>query len=642
MNIEDLPKVVYAILFQYLGRDDLKNLRLENINSQEANIAIKELTQSLLANAEAKALQKRIDEEAQRIAEARITSGESEMNWVEKTTEALESKLRSMMGVNTQSQYSFQRMVALARATDEGTEAIAAYQKRLDELAEKYPELNREIREATTVLDDLNTGGLQPASDEMAKLIDQITLAQSKLTDELIKIRQQRHDDELSADDKEIARIQDKYDKQFAIVDENEKQLNEIIASASAEQRKQAEEELRTLKANRAEIYALMNEEILAKQDEFFQRDLKKLKANHEKVELELMDEREKQILKIEDHYKELINLEGIHQDQIIELEERKNQAIAALRQKDTQILEKKLQEQFRTFQEFYNLAADVLHAHFELQDNKRNIEMDRFNDEQNRKKQGLQNRLDSELISQEEYDAEIQRMEREKAELDKKNRIEAFKREQSMRIVQTLINTAAAVMRAFAEGGLAGSIVAAVAGATQMGLIKAQKPPEFRDGGKLEKGVSHNHPSGGMPVIDPTTGNTEALLEAGEWIVNKRSSAVNDDILRWMKSNPGKRIPQLSNAIPRMDVNSAQSVVRMDKGGVFERMRPSVSVSPRPGDNMSHNFDALLAAVRELIEQSKLTRAELAKLKLTFNITDFEEIEEDKVNLETLNKFFS
>lgn len=108
-------------------------------------------------------------------------------------------------------------------------------------------------------------------------------------------------------------------------------------------------------------------------------------------------------------------------------------------------------------------------------------------------------------------------------------------KRQQVLSIAEAVISTAVAVTNALAVKpyplGVALSISAGVLGAAQVGLIASQK---FADGGILE-GPDHSH--GG---IKGTGRFSNIEVEGGEFIVNKRATALYRPLLESINSGKG------------------------------------------------------------------------------------------------------
>lgn len=122
-----------------------------------------------------------------------------------------------------------------------------------------------------------------------------------------------------------------------------------------------------------------------------------------------------------------------------------------------------------------------------------------------------LQRQIDNEK-------AALQQSQQQKADAEK----QAAKEHQRIALIQTIINTAMAVMNAYASPpfGLAKAIMAGIAGAAQIGIIAAQA---FADGGKVLSGEKiRNKPNIRMRNGD----NVLATVRTGEVILNERQQA--------------------------------------------------------------------------------------------------------------------
>lgn len=147
--------------------------------------------------------------------------------------------------------------------------------------------------------------------------------------------------------------------------------------------------------------------------------------------------------------------------------------------------------------------------------------ELQEYEEANDAKKESLKARLDQGLISQEQYDKEVERMdkdlEKKKAEAD----LKAAKRQKAISIMEAAINTAAAIMKIWAEvpkedfgaSTIALTAVTAAIGAAQIAAISAQPLPKASRGALLH---GPSHANGGIPI--------EA--EGGEAIINKRATA--------------------------------------------------------------------------------------------------------------------
>lgn len=132
------------------------------------------------------------------------------------------------------------------------------------------------------------------------------------------------------------------------------------------------------------------------------------------------------------------------------------------------------------------------------------------------RQKEILQSRLDSGLISQEEYEAEVTKLDEEldkkTAEIERKAAI----RDRIMKTFSVITSTAAAIMMTYAKlgfpAGLPGAIFLGALGAAQLATIAAAPLPKAARG-RLITGRTHAQ---GGEVIE---------AEAGEAIINRRAT---------------------------------------------------------------------------------------------------------------------
>ena len=132
------------------------------------------------------------------------------------------------------------------------------------------------------------------------------------------------------------------------------------------------------------------------------------------------------------------------------------------------------------------------------------------------RQKEILQSRLDSGIISQEEYEAEVTKLDEEldkkTAEIERKAAI----RDRIMKTFSVITSTAAAIMMTYAKlgwpAGIPGAIFLGALGAAQLATIAAAPLPKAARG-RLITGRTHTQ---GGEVIE---------AEAGEAIINRRAT---------------------------------------------------------------------------------------------------------------------
>lgn len=156
---------------------------------------------------------------------------------------------------------------------------------------------------------------------------------------------------------------------------------------------------------------------------------------------------------------------------------------------------------------------------------------------------------LNAEKLAREAAYAEEKRIEREKErnerkqrELEKKQRKEQHKQQ----VAQAIISAALATANGFASQpfipvGLAMGALAASLGAAQVAIISSTK---YANGGVTEKYADGGlisgprHSQGGVPIVGL---NHPVEAEGNEWIINRKSSMANTDVLNFINQNKRK-----------------------------------------------------------------------------------------------------
>lgn len=106
------------------------------------------------------------------------------------------------------------------------------------------------------------------------------------------------------------------------------------------------------------------------------------------------------------------------------------------------------------------------------------------------KKKEQLKQQLDAGLMSESQYNAEIERMEAEKAAKEEEMKTQQAQRQKTMSIIQATINTALGVTQTLAQWGLPWGLIPAAAmaamGAAEIALIASQ-PAGYEGGGEVD-----------------------------------------------------------------------------------------------------------------------------------------------------------
>ena len=145
-----------------------------------------------------------------------------------------------------------------------------------------------------------------------------------------------------------------------------------------------------------------------------------------------------------------------------------------------------KMTDRLRTFADN---AFELWSAIDSVMQNQADAELQRYEETYDAKSEMLKRQLDSGLISQKRYDAQMERMQKEKEKREKKLKHEAFERERMANLIQGAVNLALTISSIYANepGGViiksAAAAVAAGIQAAQLAVIASQPNPYYKGG---------------------------------------------------------------------------------------------------------------------------------------------------------------
>lgn len=149
--------------------------------------------------------------------------------------------------------------------------------------------------------------------------------------------------------------------------------------------------------------------------------------------------------------------------------------------------------------------------------------QLERAKTKNRQQKEILQSRLDAGILSQQEYEDEIIRIDKDLEKEQAKIELRSAIREKAMNTFSVIINTAAAIMETYKKLGwplaLPGIIQIGITSAAQLATIATAPIPKAARGGLI---TGPTHAAGGVPI--------EA--EGGETIINRRSSKAYLELL--------------------------------------------------------------------------------------------------------------
>lgn len=137
--------------------------------------------------------------------------------------------------------------------------------------------------------------------------------------------------------------------------------------------------------------------------------------------------------------------------------------------------------------QQGFQLAAQAI----SLTNAKENAAFKEYQKNNEKKKKSLKDRLNAGLMSEAQYNAEVEAMQEEEAAKNEEMQIKQAERKKKMDIVQAIINTALGVTKTLAEWGvplgIAPAAIMAAMGAAQVAMIAAQPVTGAEEGGFVE-----------------------------------------------------------------------------------------------------------------------------------------------------------
>lgn len=124
------------------------------------------------------------------------------------------------------------------------------------------------------------------------------------------------------------------------------------------------------------------------------------------------------------------------------------------------------------------NMAMDLYSGYDKMMTAKENAELKKYKKNNDAKKKTLQSRLDAGLITQEQYNQQVDQMDAEYERKQEEAQIKQAKRQKTQSIIQATINTAAGVVKTLSEWGIPWGLIPAgimaAMGAAQIAMIAA------------------------------------------------------------------------------------------------------------------------------------------------------------------------
>ena len=149
---------------------------------------------------------------------------------------------------------------------------------------------------------------------------------------------------------------------------------------------------------------------------------------------------------------------------------------------------EKNLAEIADVIQDFASTVSQIFDSINQLQSNREQSLLDEYNKAYDERKEKLDWQLEQGIISQEYYDAQLDKLDKEREEREKEAALEQFRREKRAAVIQAVISGIVSALKSFENGGGFpwGLIPMAMSVATtgiQIAAIESQPEPYYKGG---------------------------------------------------------------------------------------------------------------------------------------------------------------
>ncbi len=408
----------------------------------------------------------------------------------------------------------------------------STYDKELDAAAQKYNDLikkEQDYQQKIRLSKDLTPGQKKKAIATSNNQISEINSDKDDALDNL-RIKQAKETTEAIAkyQDEQTVNFSGNLDKQIQKNNEFYDGLRKNLASGDLDG-------LLNVEANRIISNQKSTNDAQLSQEQKFQEEMQQLRDEYNSITddkgLSKLAQIQKQYDKELAMFKDQLNKKLIDQKQYDEL-------VAELNKKnDAQVAQEKKEEQKQELEAEVSAAQTIANAGFTIAQNNRNSDLDAQTAKLESQRAKELNNIN---LTASQKAAINNKYDKQEAQLKQKK----WKADQSASIKQALIAGALGAIKLWIDPGFPEAIPLAIALAAEtaasIGIIAAQKPPQFASGGILPTGASHS--AGGLNVTD-ALGNLVANIEGGEPIISKKAARANPNLVNALLGSQGKTV---------------------------------------------------------------------------------------------------
>lgn len=259
--------------------------------------------------------------------------------------------------------------------------------------------------------------------------------------------------------------------------------------------------------------------------------------------------------------------------------------------------------------QEYGNNVQEMLSSISTIATNTSNARVQEVEQQNEKEKAALDKRLKAGLISQRQYDDKVAKLDSELAQKKAEETRKQAEREKALAAFQIVLNTAAAIMKIWAEvpkmdfgvSTVALTAVAGAMGALQLGAVLSEPLPKARQGGKIE---GAKHEQGGVLVE----------TEGEERIVAAR---------------PAKAFPELLNLISYIGKNAGVP----DTGYALRRAEAERAAVSGAGSAVEIDYNRLGEVVGQQVGEA------IKNLQVWLSLTELRDAQDNVVHMDELTR---
>ena len=288
---------------------------------------------------------------------------------------------------------------------------------------------------------------------------------------------------------------------------------------------------------------------------------------------------------------------------------------------------EKNLAEIADVIQDFASTVSQIFDSINQLQSNREQSLLDEYNKAYDERKEKLDWQLEQGIISQEYYDAQLDKLDKEREEREKEAALEQFRREKRAAVIQAVISGIVSALKSFENGGGFpwGLIPMAMSVATtgvQIAAIESQPEPYYK-GGYIDEEKNIVAGERGREWIAPN-----------DLLTDKETAPVIEALEQYRRGNKSP-LRDLQLAVPDGDTLSQAAA------SISRNFAPSNTPTPAATNRTAPNqqggtLDKMLAQLTELTAYMSDPKNRQAVISREMQL-EFEEQEEFLRNVAAL-----